>query len=107
MDFTNSPTIWALGSIVRCPRRMRCPSRKRKASVSLIAVSDSCGTGRVARSLMRKLLLPAIVPPAGAGSCAHAPDRSALGIPGPGGEPAGYHEGDVGARVREPGFRRS
>ena len=38
IDFTNSPTIWALGSIVRSPSRMRWPSRKRSASGSLIAV---------------------------------------------------------------------
>src|SRR5262245_25289070 len=38
IDFTNSPTIWALGSIVRLPIRMRWPSRNCSASSSLIAV---------------------------------------------------------------------
>src|SRR5262249_58643910 len=35
---TTSPTIWAWGSIVRLPMRIRWPSRKRSASSSLIAV---------------------------------------------------------------------
>src|SRR2546425_3263521 len=62
MDFTNSPTIWALGSIVRLPRRMRWPSRKRSASSSLIAVWDSSSFGCVRSSLMETLLLRGIVP---------------------------------------------
>src|SRR5436309_12330083 len=45
MDLTNSPTIWALGSIVRLPWRMRWPSRKRSASSSLIAVCDNSKVG--------------------------------------------------------------
>src|SRR6185295_12644557 len=38
IDFTNSPTIWAFGSIVRLPIRMRWPSRKLSAASSLNAV---------------------------------------------------------------------
>src|SRR5437660_11684879 len=47
MDLTNSPTICALGSIVRLPMRMRWPSRKRSASSSLIAVWDRSIAGCV------------------------------------------------------------
>src|SRR5262249_9748829 len=52
MDFTDSPTICALGSMVRSPRRIRWPSRKGSASSSLIAVCASSSGGCVRDSLM-------------------------------------------------------
>src|SRR5439155_249596 len=51
-DLTNSPTICALGSMTRLPRRMRWPSRMRSASSSLSAVCDSSSLGGVAWSVM-------------------------------------------------------
>src|SRR6266404_1086690 len=71
MDLTNSPTIWALGSMVRLPRLMRWPSRRRSASSSLISVCDSSSFGW----LMPTLLLPGIVPVMTSSSRLLAEDR--------------------------------